>query len=177
MVHDTPLLVRLMTLIDDPPLAAAGPQGRGRPAVYGDRLFLKALVVMVVRPLSTVHGLLAVRAEPEMAPLRARLTLAGATRRAGRGVAPGRPARHAAGAARRDGMHRVRTAGDQPQAGIEVLHLHGMRDPSLELIDATRAGTVLEDRVQGVDIPVGAMPCQHVPGAWLPRGGTLSRSV
>jgi hypothetical protein len=78
MVHDTPLLVRLMTLIDDIPLPPAppGPRKRGHPVVYGDRLFLKALVLMVVRRLPTVHGLLAVLAEPEMAPVRARLTLA-----------------------------------------------------------------------------------------------------
>jgi len=76
MVHDTPLLVRLMTLIDDLPLPPPGPRGRGHPVVYGDRLFLKALVLMVVRHLPTVHGLLAVLAEPEMAPVRATLTLA-----------------------------------------------------------------------------------------------------
>ena len=76
MVHDTPLLVRLMTLIDDIPLPAPGPRTRGRPVVYGERLFLKALVLMVVRRLPTVHALLAVLAEPEMAPVRARLTLA-----------------------------------------------------------------------------------------------------
>jgi len=76
MVHDTPLLVRLMMLIDDLPLPPPGPGGRGRPVVYGDRLFLKALVLMVVRRLPTAHGLLAVLAEPEMASVRARLTLA-----------------------------------------------------------------------------------------------------
>jgi len=74
MVHDTPLLVRLMTLIDDVSLPPPAPPKRGRPRVYGDRLFLKALVLMVVRRLSTVHALLAVLAEPEMAPVRALLT-------------------------------------------------------------------------------------------------------
>ena len=78
MVHDTPLLVRLMTLSGDLPLLPRppGPRPCGRPIVYGDRLFLKALVVMVVRRLTTVHGLLAVLAEPDMALVRARLTLA-----------------------------------------------------------------------------------------------------
>lgn len=76
MVHDTPLLVRLMTLIDDIALPPPVPQGRGRPRVYGDRLFLKALVLMVVRRLPTAHALLAVLDEPEMAPVRATLTLA-----------------------------------------------------------------------------------------------------
>ncbi len=76
MVHDTPLLVRLMTLIDDLPLPPSAPPGRGRPVVYGDRLFLKAVVLMVVRRLPTVHALLAVLAEPEMEPVRATLTLA-----------------------------------------------------------------------------------------------------
>ncbi len=71
MVHDTPLLVRLMTLIDAIPLPPPGPHGRGRPVVYGDHLFLKASVLMVVRRLPTVHGLLAVLTEPEMAPVRA----------------------------------------------------------------------------------------------------------
>ena len=76
-IHDTPLLVRLMTLIDDIPLPSVAPRGRGHPRVYEDRLFLKALVVMVVRRLPTVHGLLAVLAEPEMAPVRATLTVGG----------------------------------------------------------------------------------------------------
>lgn len=76
-VHATPLLVRLLTLIDDIPLPPAppGPRKRGHPLVYGERLFLQALILMVVRRLPTVHGLLAVLAEPERAPVRARLTL------------------------------------------------------------------------------------------------------
>ena len=47
-------------------------QGRGHPRVYSDRLFLKALVIMIVRHLHTVHELLTVLEQPtaEMAALR-----------------------------------------------------------------------------------------------------------
>lgn len=64
------LLVRLVDTIPLPPTPR-----RGRPPVYGDRLFLKAAVVMVLKRLPTVHALLAVLAEdtPEMAQLRALL--------------------------------------------------------------------------------------------------------
>jgi hypothetical protein len=49
---------------------------RGRPKVYPDRLFLKALVIMIVRHLPKVHSLLAVLEQPtpEMQQLRALLT-------------------------------------------------------------------------------------------------------
>jgi len=59
--------------------APAKDRGRGRPRVYPDRLFLKALVIMLVRHLATVHLLLAVLAEPtpEMVRLRALLTEGG----------------------------------------------------------------------------------------------------
>ncbi len=47
-------------------------RGRGHPKVYPDRLFLKALVIMIVRHLHTVHELLCVLAQPtsEMTLLR-----------------------------------------------------------------------------------------------------------
>lgn len=47
-------------------------QGRGRPRVYADRLFLKALVIMIIRHVHTVHELLSVLAQPtaEMRRLR-----------------------------------------------------------------------------------------------------------
>jgi hypothetical protein len=63
------LLVRLVDRIPLPP--SAGPT-RGRPRVYSDRLFLKALVIMVLRQLATVHALLAVLEQPtpEMQRLR-----------------------------------------------------------------------------------------------------------
>jgi hypothetical protein len=51
-------------------------RGRGSPRFYPDQLFLKALVIMIVRHLHTVHELLAVLAQPtaEMRALRASLT-------------------------------------------------------------------------------------------------------
>lgn len=39
-------------------------RGRGRPQFYPDCLFLKALVIMIVRHLHKVHELLVVLAEP-----------------------------------------------------------------------------------------------------------------
>jgi len=76
MIPSESLLVTLVTLVDGipvPPQPAKRP--RGRPKVYSDRLFLKALLIMLVRHLRTVHELLAVLAEPtpEMAMLRALL--------------------------------------------------------------------------------------------------------
>jgi hypothetical protein len=70
MVSQTPLLLLLLTLIDELPLAPSAVR-RGRPCQYSERLFLKALVVMVVRHLPTVHALVAVLDQPEMAALRA----------------------------------------------------------------------------------------------------------
>jgi hypothetical protein len=65
----------LITLIDAIPLPSVPPH-RGRPQVYPDRLFLKALVIMIVRHLATVHALLAVLEQPtaEMQQLRSLLT-------------------------------------------------------------------------------------------------------
>jgi hypothetical protein len=74
------LLVALVLLVDRLPLPAPPPKrGRGRPRVYPDRLFLQALVIMLVRHLSKVHTLLAVLEEPtaEMRYLRALLTEGG----------------------------------------------------------------------------------------------------
>jgi hypothetical protein len=70
----SPLLVALLNLIDRLPMPEApGPRGRGRPVVYSDRLFLKALVVMVLRRLPNVHLLYMVltQATPELAQVRA----------------------------------------------------------------------------------------------------------
>jgi hypothetical protein len=75
MVPEPSLLVGLVLLVDRIPPPAPAPR-RGRPAVYPDRLFLKALVVMIVRRLPRVHLLLAVLAQdtPEMRRLRALLS-------------------------------------------------------------------------------------------------------
>ena len=77
MIPLEPPLVTLIKLVDNipvPPPPVKRP--RGHPQVYSDRLFLKALVIMVVRHLRCVHELLAVLAEPtaEMQTLRALLT-------------------------------------------------------------------------------------------------------
>ena len=75
MVCDASLLVVLVQLVEAIPLAPA-PARRGRPPVYTDRLFLKALVIMIVRHLTSVHALLAALEQPtpEMQRLRALLT-------------------------------------------------------------------------------------------------------
>jgi hypothetical protein len=75
MVPQPSLLLALVDLIDVIPTPPAEPR-RGRPAVYSERLFLKALVIMLVRDVSTVSGLLAILEQPtwEMRLLRMRLT-------------------------------------------------------------------------------------------------------
>lgn len=75
MVHQTSVLIALVMLVDRIPMPATS-KGRGRPKVYPDRLFLKALVIMVVRRLPKVHSLLAVLEQPtsEMRQVRALLT-------------------------------------------------------------------------------------------------------
>ena len=77
MVRQESTLVMLVQSVDtiplpEPPVAPR----RGRPLVYADRLFLKGLVVMSVKRLSTVYELLSVLAQdtPEMAALRPLLT-------------------------------------------------------------------------------------------------------
>jgi len=78
MVPQISLLVLLVDLIDAIPSPLVVP-GRGRPPRYPDRLFLKAVVIMLVRDVSTVDGLLAILAQPtvEMQALRQRLTVDG----------------------------------------------------------------------------------------------------
>src|SRR3954463_201455 len=76
MVSESSVLVALVRLVDDLPLPPPRPRRRGRPAVYTDRVCLKALVIIIVRRLPKVHLLLSVLEEPtpEMQRLRALLT-------------------------------------------------------------------------------------------------------
>ena len=74
---ESSLLAALVLLVDRIPLATPPTRrGRGRPAVYPDRLFLKALVVMIVRRLPRVGAFLPVLEQPtaDVARLRALLT-------------------------------------------------------------------------------------------------------
>jgi hypothetical protein len=77
--HETLLvtLVKLVRRIPLPPPPAR--RRRGRPRIYPDRLFLQALVIMIVRHLHSVHALLSVLAQPtaEMQALRGLLTVDG----------------------------------------------------------------------------------------------------
>jgi hypothetical protein len=76
MVAEASVAVALVILIDQIPVPSPPERrGRGRPPVYPERLFLKALVVMLVKRLSTVHALLAALEQPtpEMHRLRALL--------------------------------------------------------------------------------------------------------
>jgi hypothetical protein len=68
--------LRLVALVERIPSPAPPPPRRGGQPVYSDRLFLKALVIMLVRGVPTVGGLLAILEQPtpEMQALRARLT-------------------------------------------------------------------------------------------------------
>lgn len=77
MVAHSSLLVMLVQLVERVPMPkVAAKRGRGRPRVYQDRLFLKALVIMMVRRLHTAYELLSVLAQPtaEMQTLRALLS-------------------------------------------------------------------------------------------------------
>ena len=72
MVANASPLVLLVTLVDSIPLPPPVGTPRGRPRLYSDRLFLKALGIMALRQLATVHALLAVLEQPtpEMQQLR-----------------------------------------------------------------------------------------------------------
>ena len=77
MILEVSLLVTLVKLVDSIPVPPPpSKRGRGKPKFYPDRLFLKALVIMIVRHLHRPHELLSVLAQPtvEMQTLRALLT-------------------------------------------------------------------------------------------------------
>jgi len=79
MVPQDCLLVILVWLIDLIPAPPETDQSkRGRRKTYPDQLFLKALVIMIVRQVQTPSGLLAILAQPtaEMRFLHQQLTLA-----------------------------------------------------------------------------------------------------
>ena len=80
MIGQVSLLVMLLRLVDRLPSLPPPPKrGRGRPKVYSDKLFLKALVVMIVRHLHTPHELLSVLEQPtpEMQLVRTMLSESG----------------------------------------------------------------------------------------------------
>jgi hypothetical protein len=76
MIPQESLLIQLVRMIDCIPLPQPPKAERGHPKVYPDRLFMKALVIMIVRHLHKVHELLSVLAQPtaEMQVLRGLLT-------------------------------------------------------------------------------------------------------
>lgn len=77
MIAQATLLVMLVLLVDRIPAPAPPSQRRrGHPQVYSDRLFLKALVIMIVRHLYSINELRNVLEQPtaEMRQLRQLLT-------------------------------------------------------------------------------------------------------
>ncbi len=77
MIRQEPLLVILVRLVDRVPMPPPPrKRGRGRPRFYPDRLFLKALIIMILRRLHKVGELLSVLEQPtdEMQTLRTLLT-------------------------------------------------------------------------------------------------------
>lgn len=65
MIDQDGVLVQLLRLIDRIPTPPPPPhRPRGRPIFYSDRLFLKALVIMIVKRLHKVGELLSVLEEP-----------------------------------------------------------------------------------------------------------------
>jgi Transposase DDE domain len=76
MIAQDSVLVQLVRLVERIPTPSPPPQHRGRPIVYSDGLFLKALTIMIVRRIHRVGELLAVLEEPteEMRALRELLT-------------------------------------------------------------------------------------------------------
>ena len=74
MIPNEPLLVSLVKMVDRLPDPPQAPQkrGRGRPDLYTNKVFLKALIIMILRRLHKVGELLSVLEQPttEMQQLR-----------------------------------------------------------------------------------------------------------
>jgi hypothetical protein len=72
MIPQESLLVTLVKMVDKIPAPLVTKTKRGRPKTYPEKLFLKALVIMIVKHLHKVHELLSVLNEPtyEMQQLR-----------------------------------------------------------------------------------------------------------
>ena len=65
MVYQDSVLVQLIVLIERIPSPPPPPRRcRGRPIFYSEKLFMKALVIMIIRRLHKVGELLAVLEEP-----------------------------------------------------------------------------------------------------------------
>jgi hypothetical protein len=65
MIYQDSVLVQLIRLVECIPTPKPPPQRpRGRPYLYSEKLFMKALVIMIVRRLHRVGELLAVLEEP-----------------------------------------------------------------------------------------------------------------
>jgi hypothetical protein len=79
MIGQETLLVTLVRLVDRLPVPPPSKRPLGRPKTYPDRLFLKAVVIMIVRHLHTVHELLSVLEQQtiEMQALRTLLMVDG----------------------------------------------------------------------------------------------------
>src|SRR4051812_47017994 len=79
MIPESSLLVMLVRLVDHIPTPPPAKQGRGRPSFYSDQLFLKALVIMIIKHLHTPYELLSVLQQPtaEMQALCSLLTEGG----------------------------------------------------------------------------------------------------
>jgi hypothetical protein len=79
MIPQESMLVVLVKMIDLIPTPPVGSAQRGRPITYPEKLFLKALLIMIVKHLHKVHELLSVLNEPtfEIQQLRSLLTESG----------------------------------------------------------------------------------------------------
>lgn len=80
MIAEMSVLVMLVRLVDRMPIPPPPAQrGKGRPAIYSERLFLKALVIMIVKHLHSPYELLCVldQPTPEMEVLRSLMTEGG----------------------------------------------------------------------------------------------------